>query len=651
GLMRQASCPNCGGPIEFKLGSSLAQVCPFCRFSVVRTDRSLEALGRVADLVPSAAELAPGDRGGLGPEGQREELVVGGRLQLDHGQGPWDEYFVELTRQRRWAWMTKSQGRWKLMFPTQPTGPLPSWSQMSPGAQGTLPGAPGTWTVQERGSSTLISAEGELPEPARSGEQGHYVDLVGPDGGFATIDYGDGSQAPKLFVGRVLQNQEVAFQKTAAGPRDVQRVDAARLRCPNCGAPVPILAPDITDRAACASCNSLLDFQQGQLVFLKAIEQHRQRPAIPLGSEGELFGEKALVIGFMERGVHEDGQLFTWREYLLHTDSGYRWLTEDDGHWTYLSPCSAAEVEPAMGGLNMKRGGKRHRLFSTANAHVRYVAGEFYWKVETGQTADLRDFIRPPNVLSEERTASEVVWSVGRYVEPDALWKAFGLEGKPPKRTGVGPCQPNPASLRFGCLTFLALALGLCAVSGVVSAGEEKVVFQQALNVPVTTRNEPDPLGTYAVLSAPFTITKASPLGVTVATSANNQYVGVNGALIDEASNEVREFYADAGYYSGRSGGESWSEGSRNDTTYLPRVPAGTYRLRLDPYWTSFPQPGGPLGNVAPTLRVTVQSGVTSGMGFFCALCLLVVPFLLIFFRYAGFESRRNQKSNVTQNG
>ena len=53
---RQGSCPNCGGPIEFKLGSSAALVCPWCRHSVVRTDRDLRSFGKVADLV-----LVPGE--------------------------------------------------------------------------------------------------------------------------------------------------------------------------------------------------------------------------------------------------------------------------------------------------------------------------------------------------------------------------------------------------------------------------------------------------------------------------------------------------------------------------------------------------------------------------------------------------------------
>ncbi|HEX5656082.1 MAG TPA: hypothetical protein VFX59_02760 [Polyangiales bacterium] len=60
---RQAECPNCGAPIAWQLASSQAAVCTYCQLSVVRSARSLEAIGRVAELVPTASPLAVGDEG------------------------------------------------------------------------------------------------------------------------------------------------------------------------------------------------------------------------------------------------------------------------------------------------------------------------------------------------------------------------------------------------------------------------------------------------------------------------------------------------------------------------------------------------------------------------------------------------------------
>ena len=83
--------------------------------------------------------------------------------------------------------------------------------------------------VAECGQSRVLSAEGELPYPTRSGETGRYLDLSGPSGAFATLDYGDGSEAPRLFAGTVLAPDAVRITDHAVGPRPEHRVDTARL--------------------------------------------------------------------------------------------------------------------------------------------------------------------------------------------------------------------------------------------------------------------------------------------------------------------------------------------------------------------------------------------------------------------------------------
>ncbi|MDQ3089155.1 MAG: DUF4178 domain-containing protein, partial [Acidobacteriota bacterium] len=59
----QANCPSCAAPIEFKSGSTIVLVCPFCRSAVARTDRGLNDLGKVAEIVESESPLKIGLRG------------------------------------------------------------------------------------------------------------------------------------------------------------------------------------------------------------------------------------------------------------------------------------------------------------------------------------------------------------------------------------------------------------------------------------------------------------------------------------------------------------------------------------------------------------------------------------------------------------
>ena len=76
-------CPNCGSTIEFRAGTSVSLVCKYCKHVVVRTDRDLQNLGKVADVVFSDAALSPGDRGTF----RGRSFSVEGRLVLQHPAG------------------------------------------------------------------------------------------------------------------------------------------------------------------------------------------------------------------------------------------------------------------------------------------------------------------------------------------------------------------------------------------------------------------------------------------------------------------------------------------------------------------------------------------------------------------------------------
>jgi ribosomal protein S27AE len=638
---RQAPCPNCGGPIELKLGASHACVCPYCRFAVVRTDRDLQSIGKVSDLVPTAPELTTGDRAYF----EGDELVVGGRLQLDHGRGPWDEFYVASSRTQSWGWLAKAQGRWYLTAAVVTTGPVPSWDSLRPGSQGPfLPGIPGMWSVAEQGQSRTLSAEGELPYPVRGGEQGWYVDLEGPSGAFATIDYGDGRQAPTVFVGRTLSPDQLRIERSNP-QRPTEKIDTSRLRCPSCGAPVPLLVPDRAERAGCGHCGALLDYDKGAFRVLAAMEKARSRALIPLGKEGTLLGEKVVCLAFMERATWVDGQEFRWREYLLYSEEkGYRWLMEDNGHWTWMAPVSSGDIQ-LESGVTAQHAGRRHRVFSRQNVSVVSVVGELYWKVEAGETTYTSDYIAPPFMLSGEQSSSEINWSLGRYVEPGEIQKAFGLEGPMPTREGVGFCQPNPHSLKVvGIAAALLLPL-LCVlfVFFELSGQHPHVASLDVTMPPVPGPYEAAP----PVRSIPFTIDRGpTTLRVDLQTNAQNQYVGIDAALVSQSDGQAHHFYVETGYYSGNDG-ESWSEGAQSTTVYVDRIKPGPYVVELVPLWESHPQPGGPTALTPPNATVNVFAHERSPVSFCCSFVLLLIPLAWTFFRRSRFETRRNENANL----
>ncbi|MDB4989582.1 MAG: hypothetical protein JWN04_4760, partial [Myxococcaceae bacterium] len=494
---RQAECPNCGAPIAWQLASSHSLVCSFCRFAVVRSDRGLGANGRVADLVPTAAPIAVGDEGAVGGK----TFQVLGRTQLDHGRGPWDEWYLGFA-DGTWGWLARAEGRWYLTFARELES-APSWDALTPGSETLLSGtASMRWVVTERGGSALVSAEGELPFAVEPQASGRYVDLEGDDGAFATLDYGVGG-AVQLFAGRELPARELTLKQTALGPRPVEKVEVERLSCPKCGAPIPIFVPSETERCGCEACGALLDYTEGALRLLTQLDPPAVRPLIALGTQGELLGRMRTVTGFMQRMLKVDGDLYTFREYLLHSEQGYSWLVEENHHWLHVAPVATSAVrERASGALY---DGRVYRAFAKGHPVVDFVIGEFYWKVEAGDACETFDYVAPPRVLSVERTPSELSWSEGEYVTRAQLQRAFALKQELPAPIGVGAAEPNPHTKRGAALVFALLALLWFVLAFAYELGTRKEVLLDTTLL-LSPHEAGTPTHSNTVFSEPFEV-------------------------------------------------------------------------------------------------------------------------------------------------
>src|SRR5262249_41704536 len=87
----KVSCPGCGGPVEFKIGSAMVSVCPYCRSVVARGDRRVEDLGKVAALADTDSNLEVGLKGRY----DGVPFMLTGRTQLKHqAGGTWDEWYA-----------------------------------------------------------------------------------------------------------------------------------------------------------------------------------------------------------------------------------------------------------------------------------------------------------------------------------------------------------------------------------------------------------------------------------------------------------------------------------------------------------------------------------------------------------------------------
>jgi ribosomal protein S27AE len=436
---RTAACPACGAPVEFKVSSSFVTVCEFCQSAVARADRKVEDHGKVADLVQTDSPL----RRGLGGKFNGKHFSILGRVQYAHpAGGVWNEWYLAFPGDR-WGWLAEAQGKLYLTFSRQlsSTIQLPTYESLQTGRPVKLGKA--EFTVTEKGIATAVAAEGEIPWAFRPGADHRFADLVGPDGTFATFEYGEHQAA---FTGKEVALADLQLEGdgwTQETPKVA--VSAMQLNCPKCGGPLTLRAPDQSERVTCGNCNSLLDASQGKLQYFATLRNEKLQIVIPLGKEGTLFGTRYTVIGFMSRFTTYQGTTYPWSEYLLYNrESGFRWLVHNDNHWSFVETLTA---QPQVDGTYARLDGEKYRIYDRGTAYVRSVVGEFYWRVAVGEQTQTADYIAPPRMLSIERTetakSSEVVVSRGVYVPHTDIEQAFGLKDLT-RPWSIAPNQPRP---------------------------------------------------------------------------------------------------------------------------------------------------------------------------------------------------------------
>jgi hypothetical protein len=622
----RVQCPACGGPVVFEVGSSLLAVCPHCRSAVARGDRSVEDLGKVAALVETGAVLRVGLEGRY--DGQKFRLT--GRTQLKHpAGGVWDEWYAAFPNDR-WGWLSEAQGRYYLLFEQSPRADRPMWtSLLAPGRKVKLHGTPAKFTVAETGTATAAGAEGEIPYRLVPGSTYRYADLSGPDRAFATLDYGD--TPPTLYLGQEVTLGELGLAVAARRETwELREVGGRRVGCPNCGGPLDLKAPDKTERVGCPYCGSLLDATQGDLKLLNAQKKPPFEPQLPLGAKGTLGGDERTVIGALRRSVVAGGTEYPWTEYLLyHPRDGFEWLVCSDGHWSRVKGIPAGEVEE--GHVLATYNGRTYRKFQEGTAVVRGVIGECYWKVAVGEAAETVDCIRPPEMLSKEESGAggsrEVNWSLGVYLPPAEVQKAFDLKDPLPAPRGIAPSQPFPytAVYRYAAVLVAALcALGLVLAVFVPSRKVYEGTFQlrplAAAAAPAAPgAPAPPPEKTQVFFTDLFDLRAHRNVRVTVACPQLAGWLVAEADLVRQEDGTAVPVVVPLSRYSGTEDGEAWTEGDTEGAESVGAQPAGKYSLRLEVEKEN-PQLAGPL-------TVKVEQGTAHpGRWFLTLLGLLLVP-------------------------
>lgn len=625
--MTEGKCPGCGAPVRFAAGDASVVVCGSCQTVVARTDRGLEQHGKVAALVDTDSPLSVGMSGRYDGVGYR----VTGRLQRSNGTSTWDEWALWFDDARA-GWLSESEGAWRVMFPEQGAPQFQAWNVGVRFFVGKT-----TYVVEEVGHAEVLSGEGELPSGFTPGVRARFAEATGPGGAFAYVERLP-DEAAVLFVGRGTTLAALGLETSGAPPARKKAAKLAALKCTQCGGPLELRAPDEAKRVGCPFCGALLDCSSGNLRFLEKLKQPKPSP-IPLGRKGKLFGVEWTCLARLKRSCAVDGVRYPWVEYLFwEKASGFRWLMESNGHWTWLEPVAAGDVT-VMGRVAECKG-TTYKLFQKVEARTDEVMGECYWEVAGGDVSRAEEYIAPPHALNLDRTVDELSWTYSTYLTAEQVKEAFQPKPVWPAE-GVAPSQPNPMAGTEGNLLWAVLAsvVVLAAYLVLSAADSGAVVFRDSWTVSGV------PGSTESIrFGGPFTLPAGTQLEVIAeASGLQNSWAGLEVDLVDQKG-EVTATYAELGYYEGVEDGERWVDNDSRSVQVTSRVPAGTYDVRLVPTWN---QPTGAFPERQLTLGVMVRTTGPRFLWVFWTWVLLLAAPLIQLMRHQAFETERWGESNL----
>lgn len=403
--------------------------------------------------------------------------------------------------------------------------------------------------------------------------------------------------------------------------------------CERCKATVLVRTHGLCRSVMCGKCRSLFLHRADarQLTYKRPYSGSKETRYLEPGDEGVLFDRRYLVVGWIAK--RENGTTYTWSEYhLFNPVHGFAQLSVYNGHWTFHEQLRVYPVDTHINKtLIFDR--NVYEPYNRYSCIVKDALGEFTHDIHDQQRAKVQELISPPYMLTRELDDDELAWYLGQYVEPSMVQKAFGKKEAPPRRIGVGACQPMELAIdKNVLLTLTAAFVGVMLIAMMV------------LHWVLPERTVMDSFFSFDNNTTPAGQEQSSPsfelTGVhnnvelrSLAEGVDNSWFELSGALINNTTGEARSFVLAMEYYHGYEGGESWSEGSRKNNIVFSALPAGTYHIEMNAVCDA--------ARPVRAVRLVVLQNVAMWSNFFLILVIGLLYPLITWWRVQRFEQAR----------
>jgi hypothetical protein len=682
----ELSCPSCGGRLQIANRFIHLVVCPFCNAAIIVDEKVARIAGEMSTLPADDSPLYIGATGKFADHSIR----VLGRVRYGYARGNWDEWYVVFDDQV-YRWISIDGDEWSLEEHVEVDDDDLTFDGIQPGQLVRI--GKEKFHAREKDIATCEGGEGQLPFRVMSNEKIPFIDLQ-RKGAAGTLEFeeskvrvffgrpidknrfefdmkredaGVGGAAPSAAVGagheaeeRVVRGQEDRSLKVncrgCGAPLDVQGVDGDRIdctycgcairigetmiTCPDCGGGLPLQGDRQIQMIHCAYCGSQLNIANPDEPDLLEKVLLSEKPDVPfkLGQMCKFDEIEFEVVGFLRCEENEGYQRYYWDDFLLfNRESGYRWLSLENGHVTL-----ASRIEGGVEGLppgafypkwTFVHEGKTYKVFEVSRnlAKLSYVDGELPWVAKVGDAVNYGDAICPPYGITIEWSGAEVEYYRSRYVDRRELEVAFDPPPENlPKPQGVAPTQPysrSPSRLQFmkisACFGLLLLVLGV----GSLFTKGSKV---QDFSISSTHYMAGEDTESFEIKNAP-TVCRAK-----FESNLNNGWVYLVVSLVGGAGEQKKEllsFSKEMSFYSG----SGWSEGSRKGNSLFRIDAPGEYKFHVQGEAGS----DGGKSTSGPSVMMSVYQGALPCRYFLIfAIASLAYPAASLI-RQAYFEKRR----------
>lgn len=358
----------------------------------------------------------------------------------------------------------------------------------------------------------------------------------------------------------------------------------ASINCTSCGAGLSVLGGGRVLSHVCGYCGAVLDTQDNYKVLDTIGKRNHPDSPVQIGQTLTLEGVEFTVIGTLGMVERSGGQTWKWVEHQVFSPThGYLWLNVEEGqltytrkvrdfnmgHWLSASTVERSEVPPSRG-----YNGQSYRYYDMSDTQIDFMEGEFNWVPKLGEKKTVVNLLGPDAMLSLVKSQTEREVELTRLLPRAQTAAELGFAESALGRVGethpLTPYQPirEEALLRkvLAAVAVVALLLGLTFW---FSSGSE-VFASDAVSLPGLPQ-------TYQ-----FEIENTAQLArLTFDTDLNNQWTTFGTEVRAPSGAVVLSGERTISYYSGRSGGENWSEGNRDSVILFRPSEAGTYTASL----------------------------------------------------------------------